>query len=1244
MKRIHAVCSVVFLYLFVSIANAQGYYTGTPLIVTYKPSDFEAYPKNASIIQNKDGIMFFGNRGKILSFDGNTWRHITFKDGVQVNSMALDSLGVLYVSGSNEYGFCLPDRNGNLVYHSLSGDSTSQTDNTAETSNNVMVTDDRIYFQNAGKISAFSVTSAKNIRKYPDSKDIKPFVQSKTIHAETIFTGVFPVDDNRTYIIQKDKGLMQLSNGVLTHVKGGKLFAWDDYEIVNILPYGDDTKQILIVTRSKGIFSFIEGGGPSEFKTANDLLFHQDEILEAIPLDNERFVICSQRQGILILDIEGNILEKYAKSAELPVELITAAYFNPESPNLLWIATNYGISKIMLRSPIRTLNESRQIQGIVFDVTKHKNRLFARSMSDLYYLHQTAGSTHDFLKIEGISAPRCWLEYPVTYFDEETKEEKTEIRLLVGAMDGIYEVVNQNEAKKIENEGNFEFDFQNIRVLHRSQLKPRRIYVGHKDGVSVISRQQGLWINEGQIDSITGPVSSVLEDEKGMVWAGFEEGELANFEFLNDSAKAAKILVGQEESTVYLLPDTIGYTSYRKTDVLPPLQYNGIVKLKSNIPDYSDIVFLTQKGLYRYNKNKKNFVQDHEFDKHSTAPGIIPTKLIKDKEGNCWILHSFIYGTNLKFFKKIHDGVFTLDQKAVTYVPPLTVENIYLDDNQILWICSNEGLYNLDTKAGEAKRPGFKALITKVSLGIDSVIYAGQNYISGYQHDIQQIKQFDIETTLPELDYKNKSLKLSDSKFPFEYQRRSIMFQFASTFFEYEDELEYRYMLKGFDAGWSNWTHKTEKEYTFLPEGKYTFKVEARNIYGEPSETGAYSFEVLPPWYKADWAIITGAVLLVLIIVFFFRIYFRRLRRKNEQLEKQVKARTSEIVKQKEEIEGKNAQLEEQQKDIMGKNEELKQQQEEITAQRDELSRTNEKLESINTEIEVKNKELTSQKKELERTLKKLTETQQQLVQQEKLASLGQLTAGVAHEIKNPLNFANNFSKLSLELLDDDLKEVLDSKKSAIPKELLDEMEDIFKMLRENLNSIVEETDRADRIIKDMLQHSRGTAGKFEKTDMNKLINEYTTLAYKSIRGKEKSFKLDIDTQFDENLKEVVVSPQDLSRVIINIVNNSCFAMLEKQKQEGKKYKPALTISTKKKQKEFEISLRDNGTGIPQDIIDKIFNPFFSTKDPGKGTGLGLSISHDIISQLHNGTMEVKSEAGEYTEFTIKIPNSLEIS
>ena len=280
---------------------------------------------------------------------------------------------------------------------------------------------------------------------------------------------------------------------------------------------------------------------------------------------------------------------------------------------------------------------------------------------------------------------------------------------------------------------------------------------------------------------------------------------------------------------------------------------------------------------------------------------------------------------------------------------------------------------------------------------------------------------------------------------------------------------------------------------------------------------------------------------------------------------------------------------------------------------------------------------LESAKAQIEKTLVGLKQAQAQLVQSEKMASLGELTAGIAHEIQNPLNFVNNFSDVNTELIDELNAERL--KPNAERDEQLEN--EILNDIKENEQKINNHGKRADAIVKGMLQHSRKTSGQKEPTDINALADEYLRLSYHGLRAKDKTFNAEmipiaIGTDFDGSIGKINIIPQDIGRVLLNLFNNAFYAVNEQKTRNPESYKPTVSVTTMQCDNKVEIIVKDNGNGIPQNIVDKIFQPFFTTKPTGEGTGLGLSLAYDII-KAHGGELKVESKEGEGSEFIIQL-------
>lgn len=287
----------------------------------------------------------------------------------------------------------------------------------------------------------------------------------------------------------------------------------------------------------------------------------------------------------------------------------------------------------------------------------------------------------------------------------------------------------------------------------------------------------------------------------------------------------------------------------------------------------------------------------------------------------------------------------------------------------------------------------------------------------------------------------------------------------------------------------------------------------------------------------------------------------------------------------------------------------------------------------------MRTQELQEKNKQLRKILDELKAAQKQIIAQEKLASLGALTAGVAHEICNPLNFVTSLATLSEDLANE-LVEEIERQSQHLEEESVEAISEILNYLKRNVLEINQQGQRANSIIGSMLMHARTDGSPRERTNLNALVSQSVQLTYHSIRAKDNTFNVTFETNYDESIEEVEVAFSDLNRAFINIIDNACYAVQIKQKKIGSSFVPSISITTKNQDTVVEICVRDNGIGISPEIQNKIFHPFFTTKPPGQGTGLGLSLTHDIIVGQHRGHLEVQSQPEIYTEFMITLPKN----
>ena len=596
--------------------------------------------------------------------------------------------------------------------------------------------------------------------------------------------------------------------------------------------------------------------------------------------------------------------------------------------------------------------------------------------------------------------------------------------------------------------------------------------------------------------------------------------------------------------------------------------------------------------------------------------GGIPA-ILRDKTGKLWI-GTWGYGVNLfnqesyKFKNYLmgtqvsclfedadgalwlggNGGLYTFDRSAdafirfkvsgsFTDIPD--VSHMVEDNQKYLWLQTSNGMMSVNPRRNETRNYGigptnfdFKNRCYK---GRDGKLYFTESggYYSFYPADFtQHIKPPEIIFTgfrLADQLIKPGNqgpLKESISKtteIRLRYNQNVFSFEFAAIDYTNPENNRHLFMLENYDNNWQTAGPDRKASYFNILPGKYVFRVKATNSKGAWAEK-KINIIIQPPWWRTWWAYLLFALVFIIALFSFVRWRISSLKKEKKLLEEKVVLRTQQLKEEKEKVES---------------------------------------------------------------SLTELKATQNQLIQSEKMASLGELTAGIAHEIQNPLNFVNNFSEVNKELIgelqDERKKESRDFKSE----------DDLLNDIKENEVKINHHGKRADAIVKGMLLHSKTSTGKKEPTDINALADEYLRLAFHGLRAKEKSFNAMMKKDYSESVGKINIIPQDIGRVLLNLYNNAFYAVNEKNKVVDGSYEPTVSVSTRKMDNKIEIRVKDNGNGIPQKILDKIFQPFFTTKPTGQGTGLGLSLSYDII-KAHGGEIKVETVEGQYTEFIVLLP------
>ena len=762
-----------------------------------------------------------------------------------------------------------------------------------------------------------------------------------------------------------------------------------------------------------------------------------------------------------------------------------------------------------------------------------------------------------------------------------------------------------------------------------------------------------------------GSVSCYAEDAHSNIWLGTTKG-LVYWNRHDDSFKLVKLPHRQyyTENISFFIIDKSGLIWYAGNPGSGLYRYDPVTGIEKNyIPKNLFIPFINciyedhegtiwvgteYDGLYSLNPATDKFTQypsrPFSFTRNNnTVSKLLSSQSVnvidEDKDGNLWIgtnsggLDRFnrkdstftVFMDESKGFSRIRTiqednkgllwlgtwdgGLFHFNPatgtiKQFTEKDGLLFNAVYSclqDSSGMFWLTSPRGITRFDPFTGISHQVTTSTGLPNVHIDYGGFKTREGNFLVSTSNGFIEFnpQQFTpdpdapiihIETiTYPAHQNQNKISKDSTlpvfgrSKLDLRYDENKITIRYVGIHYQNAVMTQYAYKLDGYDNNWIQAGTDRAVTYTNLSPGTYTFRVKAANNDGVWSKETSITIIIHSPWWQTWWAYLMYALLLVALVWGFINYRSRNLKRKNQQLEQKVSERTD----------------------------------------------------------------------ELKQSLENLKSTQKQLIQSEKMASLGELTAGIAHEIQNPLNFVNNFSDIN--------KELVDELKSDLTNGNIQDANEIADDIKENSEKINHHGKRADAIVKGMLQHSRTSTGQKEPTDINALCDEYLRLAYHGMRAKDKSFNCTMKTEFDSSLPKINVVPQDIGRVILNLINNAFYAcaersrstVAERKKLEGFQnlqalahYLPTVTISTKNIGDKAEISVRDNGNGIPEKIRDKIFQPFFTTKPTGQGTGLGLSLSYDIV-KAHGGEIKVESRDGDArpddmvgrgTEFLVTLP------
>ncbi len=1237
--------------LSLGIVNAQDE-VGLAFLKNYSVKDYKAHTQNFSIVQDKRGVMYFGNFSGILEFDGTFWRLIPTENRTKVSALAIDDNGRVYVGTRGEIGYLEADSSGKMRFQSIK--------HLIEDLSSLFLDIRQIYSTNKG----IYFIGDDFVLLFDNNE----FTTWKT---ELLIKSAFILNDELIMDIQT-RGLSHIDDKTLTAFGKGKYFP-DATEIKAMFYSGEE--EILIATANQGLFK-LKNEEISGFITDSDKYFLENQITCGIDLADGTYAFGTYRKGIAIIYSNGKLKQLINKDGNLQNENVKQLYIDGEKN--LWAALNNGIAMIETPSPLTYYDEKSGLNGGVTKLLRHNDLLFAATYQGLYYYDPEVFS---FNPINGIFTS-CW---SIISYNE---------KIIAASSQGVFEI-NNFTARQITQ--NFSLS------IHQSYSDPSKIYVGQTEGFSCLQYKNGNWNIIYPKYEIKDEIRAIIEDKQGFLWLNTSSSGIIKYDL---SEKQAPQTFNEESGIPHLIGNNLSYIS----DNIIVSSYETINQFDYNLNKFRP-VNLFNKDTSHNNEWIYEIVQDkagnlwtnsgdekricfYKNDNNTYTEWRTPFLSIADFVA--WTIYAEDNG--LTWFGG-PDGLIRYDSDVTkSYDEPYSslIRATFTTNDSVLFFGTYINEHNTpDTSQNSFMIPVLSYKNNAISFDFTAVSF---NYreMSSYQYYLEGFDKIWSEWS----DNSSKEYtNLQKGTYVFRVKSKNI-------FNVYGSEASYQFIVQ---AAWYNTilayflyiiiaafvvyiivrmrSRKLIKEKKAL-EG--IIQERTAEIVQQKEEIEKKSQDLV---YKNDELEKISQVVRSINSEIHFANLLNTMLEKTRVIKGVEKATA--LIHEKDidkfryrasfgwdiiKLEDVQLSLDDAEERYLRYSEEIF---EDIFYKTkfkslhdieilDKLEKPKSMiivvikvenkvegfllLENMNKEDAFDEQDFSFLKnskehlisafiktkilQDLQNTLDNLKETQTQLVQSEKLASLGQLTAGIAHEIQNPLNFVNNFSSLSIDLADE-LKEFVEKEKENIDKDTMVDIAEVIEMIESNVTKINEHGKRAERIVKGMLQHSRGSTGDFEEAEFNNLVSEYVNLAFHGMRAKDKSFNTAINTDLDPEIGKIRIVPQDFSRVILNIINNGCYAVDQKKKKSKKEYAPEVNVSTKKNGNNIEIRIRDNGTGMPQEVIDKIFNPFFTTKPTGQGTGLGLSMSFDIITQIHQGKLEVNSSDGEYTEFVITIPANL---
>ena len=1228
---------------------------GFPFITWFGPRDYVGPQQVWSFAQDNRGLIYVGASNGVLEYDGTYWRHINTPHNSVVRSLAKGPDGRIFVGEVGDFGYLEPDKSGEMQFRSLL-EFIPKRDRDFQDIVKIHSTPEGIYFQARERL----------IRLTPDGQSwrVKTWGPSGKVFRGSYYAG------GKLYLGMTGAGLHRLTNDTLERIPLSNIETNLDTGITFILPL--DGNQLLVGMRNGSFFSF-DGEKLQPFPVESAGLLAKLRVSNAATLLDGSFAIGTRIGGILIMEKNGKTRQYLDRAAGIPSDGVLNTFV--DRAGTLWGGLQNGIAKIEVSSPLSEFGTVTGMSASVNDITRYQGTLHVATISGLLRLDPKSA------RFEPVAPSQLSSAWGFLLHGDSL--------LVAGGRDGVFSLTGNSIRHVAKNASTLSHY-----TLKQSLRDPNRIWLGTDRGlVSIRQDASGNWIDEGIV--APGPViRTIVEPEPGFLWLGTESQGVVRVRFHGDSLQNPTIerfgfehgLASTGGTDVLSAAGRLAFISARGVrefdpaagrfvpsalfDAIPPGNESGGSNQSTDPQGNIWINFGVRPVLLRKQADSTYKVDDSPVRR--VGDGRV-TWLYVDGESVLWM------GGGDRLFRYDPSRTAPTSQRG-----PALIRRVIAGDRDKTTLYAGGG--------GPAATTQAAIPFSQNELRFE---FAGASLEDSSKNQFQtRLDGFDRDWSTWNTEIRRDYTNLPPGQFRFRVKSRNALLE-ESTEAAYSLEIlppwyrtwwaygAYALLLAGgvflADRGLRARVIARERANSALREAQLraeTAAAEAKTLQAENERNK--NVELLSEIGKE----LTSSLDLDTI---FFRLY--------EQVNQLMDASVFGVGlyhPEHHEIEyrlavEKGKRYAPYKRDTRDRNQfpvwciehrqpvfinNVSEQYSKYIAEYQEPRRTLEdgaaatnaqsliylpltmkdRILGVITVQSFSQNAYTDYDLDLLQNLASYTtialdnadayqhlkSAQEQLVVQEKLASLGALTAGIAHEIKNPLNFVNNFADLSVELTAE-LREEIDKLKNGGQPDL-ENVDALLDDLSSNAKKINEHGKRADGIVKSMLLHSRGQAGERQPTDINAMLDEYVNLAYHGMRAQDSTFNLKIVRSFADGIGKVDAIPQDLSRVFLNILNNACYAAHDKTKKNIPGFSPVLSVKTINLGEAIEVRIRDNGMGIPPDVREKIFNPFFTTKPTGQGTGLGLSISHDIVVQEHGGQLEVETEAGEFTEFVVRLP------